>query len=375
VTQALGEQRAAQTQVARADDERATADTAGAKARREAESAQDAQNTAVSGLASATAALGAANDGGTAVAQAGATVAAEATFYGAQQARAGTLAAGAVIAPPDYYAPTPFAVALTQAAALRGWTPQLSTDAFGVEMVEVPPGCFLMGSVAAADEQPVHQICFDASFWIDRYEVTNAQYQAVSGENPPSTYPEPRRPVESINWFDAVAFCARRAARLPTEAEWEYAARGPDSPAYPWGNTFIAENAVFNRTDAQGSDEVIDAEGAPRRPGGASWVGALDMAGNVYEWVSTIYDDLDYSEQTNDLLGRFPYPYRADDGREAAETLAEFEARFVLNVRLTLRGTRGGSWNNDDDDLRAAARGWTSAYYTDKWFGFRCARS
>jgi len=220
------------------------------------------------------------------------------------------------------------------------WTPV--TQPFdGVDMVLVPKGCFEMGSTTGnGDEQPVNQVCFDTPFWIDRTEVTNAQYGSsglFSGEE---------RPRERVNWYDAKRFCERRGARLPTEAEWEYAARGPDNLVYPWGNDFAADNLVYS---ANSNDQTAP---VGSKPGGVSWVGALDMIGNVWEWVSTIYDEDD-----------FPYPYATDDGRED------------LNTTEFLRGVRGGSWDSNSDGLRAAYRDWVNPLNPVSYVGFRCART
>ncbi|NDJ54686.1 MAG: SUMF1/EgtB/PvdO family nonheme iron enzyme [Chloroflexi bacterium] len=110
------------------------------------------------------------------------------------------------------------------------WTPFTMTLA-GAEMAL---GCFMMGSV---DESPVHQICFEQPFWIDLTEVTNAAYGSVGLAAWSSAPNEPRNQVTR---FDAVAHCEARGARLPTEVEWEYVARGPDSLLYPWGNDYLA---------------------------------------------------------------------------------------------------------------------------------------
>lgn len=190
-------------------------------------------------------------------------------------------------APPPAPTPTDAPPAQT-VAANADWTPVAQTFD-NVEMVQVPAGCFTMGhDEGRRDERPAHEVCVD-TFWLDRYEVTNAQYGSAgnfAGDN---------RPRENLTWFEARDYCAQRGGRLPTEAEWEYAARGPDSLLYPWGSELVAENLVF---DQNSNNETAD---VGSKPGGVSWVGAYDLSGNVFEWVSTIYQ---------------PYPYDAADGRE-----------------------------------------------------------
>jgi formylglycine-generating enzyme required for sulfatase activity len=227
----------------------------------------------------------------------------------------------------------------------KQWTLQFQTFN-GVEMALVPSGCFVMGSANGdSNEQPVTKICFDKPFWIDRTEVTQGQFKALAGKaaNPPAFVGD-NRPVENVTWFEARDYCASRGARLPTEAEWEYAARGPDALIYPWGNAFRRTNVVYWTSSDQQTAEVGS------RPEGASWVGALDMSGNVEEWTNSIYR---------------PYPYDANDGRER-----DSDASVV-------RVLRGGSWNNpfDSGNLRTAYRGRDFAsvsYFVD---GFRCAHS
>ena len=215
----------------------------------------------------------------------------------------------------------------------------------GVPMVLVPAGCFMMGGTSWSDEQPVHEQCFDAPFWIDQTEVTQAQFSRFGGQAAYSSqFSGANRPVDSITWFEARDSCARRGARLPTEAEWEYAARGPDSLIYPWGNAWDETRAVWNRKAGHGTAEVGSLTD------GASWVGALDMAGNVLEWTSSLYT---------------PYPYDAEDGRER-DTGASGDVTRVL---------RGGSWFNFAGLPRAADRGAYPPDGTSDFMGFRCARS
>lgn len=209
-----------------------------------------------------------------------------------------------------------------------------------VEMVLVPTGCFMMGSDKGdTDEQPVHRQCFDLPFWIDRYEVTNAQYGNAgyfSGKN---------QPRDTVSWFDATAHCQSRNTRLPTEAEWEYAARGPDSLTYPWGNTYVAANVV-DMGNSQGQSADVGS-----RPDGMSWVGAHDVSGNVWEWVSSI---------------RLSYPYVKDEWRENPHD-SSLDRVF-----------RGGSWKTPINyaayRTRSAFRSHDKPDFKDNFLGFRCVR-
>ncbi len=148
-----------------------------------------------------------------------------------------------------------------------------------------------------------------------------------------------------LTWFEARDFCAKRGARLPTEAEWEYAARGPDDLIYPWGNDFVDADVVYRGNNSDGNPADVGS-----KPGGKSWVGALDMSGNVPEWVSTIFDPFKY-----------PYPYRKDDSRENMED------------KHSERGMRGGSWSSQPNEVRSAYRFGNSPSLGD-FVGARCAR-
>lgn len=242
-----------------------------------------------------------------------------------------------------------------------------------VEMVLVPTGCFKLGSTPVQVEEayqrcvsrwgncqrswftaesPQQDICFSEPFWIDRYEVTNQQYGS-SGKFPGDDIPR-----DSVSWFDATAFCTLRGGYLPTEAEWQYAARGPDRLVYPWGNTFMGNllnscdhNCTMDwRTaeDAEIDDGYATTSPVGSFPGGASWVGALDMSGNLWEWVNSIHR---------------PYPYDATDGREADGNADSTSPRVSF----------GGAWDLDGDHARLAFRNWNEPSFADYGIGFRCA--
>jgi formylglycine-generating enzyme required for sulfatase activity/tRNA A-37 threonylcarbamoyl transferase component Bud32 len=238
----------------------------------------------------------------------------------------------------------------------------------GMVMVYVPAGEFEMGSTEGdANEQPVHTVLLDG-FWIDRTEVTNAQYLRcveAGGCSPPpesssatrdsyygnSTYDN--YPVTKVHWHLAADYCAWAGARLPTEAQWEYAARGPEGRVFPWGDEF--DGTRLNYCDAncprEYADETVDdgyaADTAPvgSYPGGASWCGALDMAGNVWEWVADSYGDYPSGRQVNPT------------GPSSGEVL-------VL---------RGGSWFNAQFNARCAFR-FDLLNQRSPTMGIRCAR-
>lgn len=243
--------------------------------------------------------------------------------------------------------PTPTPLELAMQRAIAGistneeWTP-FEYEFDGVVMVLVPKGCFMMGSNQGdSDESPVHEQCFDQPFWIDKYEVTNKQFRdfgGVAGRN--SNWTGDDLPRERITWFEARDYCELRGGRLPTEREWEYAVRGPNNLVYPWGNEFIADNVVYsgnsnNRPAPVGS-----------RPGGVSWIGAMDMSGNVWEWVSSLYG---------------AYPYDEND-----ESVNDNEKSRVL---------RGGSWYDFADYVRSAYRVRFTPSVVLNNLGFRCLRS
>jgi formylglycine-generating enzyme required for sulfatase activity len=213
----------------------------------------------------------------------------------------------------------------------------------GIEMALVPVGCFLMGSMEEnTDELPIHRVCFDKPYWIDVTEVTNGAYGS-SGN-----WAGDDQPRDSISWTDADTHCKSRGARLPTEAEWEYAARGPSDLIYPWGDDFVADNVVYEPNSRHQTAKVGS------RPGGISWVGAFDLSGNVSEWVNDRYDT-DYYET---LVEGVVNPQGAENGTDAS----------LL---------RGGYWNiGNPTYLRAAYRGkFNPSDLLARALGFRCAHS
>lgn len=224
------------------------------------------------------------------------------------------------------------------------WTPY-TEEINGVLMALVPAGCFQMGSDDGTEmDHPVHQVCFEEPFWIDVTEVTNSQFTQFGGQAATlGAWADADRPREQISWIEADALCQKRDARLPTEAEWEYSARGPDGLEYPWGNEFIATIGVFG---GYSNGQTWD---VGSKPGDRSWVGAVDLGGNVEEWVNDWFEKYPSGRQVNPM------------GPESGEG----------------RVLRGGAWfNTDPYSTRAAFRYWGNpAVGHSSAQGFRCARS
>ncbi len=242
-------------------------------------------------------------------------------------------------------------------------------------MVHVAAGEFLMGSTdadqnAQPDERPQHRVRMSA-FCIDRTEVTVAQYRACQGCAPPQTggscnwgqRDREDHPINCVDWNQADTFCRAQGKTLPTEAQWEYAARGTDGRIWPWGNEpptatlanlcgpeCVRANPGFIALPGFGDDGFGQTSPVGHFPAGAAPSGALDMVGNVWEWT------LDYK-------------------RDYAATLRGLGADPRGPVDGTLRALRGGSWYGLDLGFaRAAYRDEDGVTNRLVNIGFRCAR-
>ena len=243
-------------------------------------------------------------------------------------------------------------------------------------MVRIPAGEFQMGSTVIENEKPVHTVHLD-DFYIDKYEVTNADYKKFVEANPifskthfpddfhdgnylahwtADTYPTGKElhPVRYVSWYAALAYARWVGKRLPTEAEWEKAARGGlPGVKYPWGNT--ATPSAANYAGASGSTRAIG-NYPPNR------YGLHDMAGNVQEWCLDAYDAAFYeaSPREHPIAG--------------AGTISEVLAAYFTDV-TSGRVLRGGSWQSGVETLRVAARpGQLSPKAALPEVGFRCVR-
>ncbi|NQT12862.1 MAG: SUMF1/EgtB/PvdO family nonheme iron enzyme [Planctomycetes bacterium] len=242
----------------------------------------------------------------------------------------------------------------------------------GVEMLLIPGGSFEMGSAKNEEmDEPLHEVEV-SSFYIDECEVTQEEYQRVMGENP-SRSKGTSQPVEQIRWANAARYCNARSRlegfrpaydpetwqcdfeadgyRLPTEAEWEYAARAGGKGDYSFGPSprELKEHAWFKENCTRRPQAV-----GSREPN--AW-GLFDVHGNVWEWCNDFYDEEYYAKS----------PRKDPRGPETGEN----------------RVVRGGCWNSRPDECRSAYRQYENPGYTDVCFGkdthgfvgFRCVRS
>ena len=249
-------------------------------------------------------------------------------------------------------------------------------------MLLVPAGTFTMGADEGgeADEHPAHEVGV-GSFWLDITEVTNAAYGecVATGKCRPHdpknaarngyddrAFRGPNQPVSGVSWDDAAAYCGFRDKRLPTEAEWERAARGDDRRTYPWGDEPpTAEHGVF-------SSPVTADVGTHAK--GAGPFGHLDLAGNVWEWCADLYDPLAYTRATASE-GR---PGDCADIRRAQDRLRSqgregFTGTNPIPAECE-RVLRGGAFNYPAKGLRVTNRVHHPGRYRLVMSGLRCAR-
>jgi len=232
---------------------------------------------------------------------------------------------------------------------------QVLLNSVGVEFVKIPSGRFFMGAQAGEDgsskEKPRHQVIISRPFYLGKYEVTQEQWLAVMGSSHPDNFPSPDRPVDEVSWNDAQTFLQHlnvlepgAVYRLPTEAEWEYAARAGSETAYCFGDDpqdgRLAEYAWYEENAAKQTRPVGKLQ--------ANAWGLHDMYGNVIEWVQDFYDKNYYAVS----------PHKDPQGPAAGKK----------------RVVRGGSWIHQAYSCRSAYRGYFSADYTDSDFGFRIVK-
>lgn len=296
---------------------------------------------------------------------------------------------------PTFTIPPTVSVAPPPAKASAGETWTSPSD--GMALVFVPAGEFLMGSLdsdqaAGSDEKPQHTVSLNA-FWVDRTEVTNAMFarfvvatgykteaerqgwgkvfslsEQEWGEVDGANWQHPRGstttieglddyPVVSMSWNDANTYCQWVGRRLPTEAEWEKAARGTDGRNYPWGDqapagnllNFADRNLAQDWSDKNADDGYEFLAPVGSYPAGASPYGALDMVGNAWEWTVDWYVE-DY--------------YAHSPTKNPVQTTTAFT-----------RVLRGGSWLDRPQFLRVTNRNWIYQEFAGDLIGFRCVRS
>jgi len=233
-----------------------------------------------------------------------------------------------------------------------GNSPFQISEKDGMRLLYVPAGKFSMGLDTFPDAKPKHTVYLDP-FWIDQTEITNAMYALCvkdgacqtpsditwSGSGPYNNYP-----VVYVSWYSAKAYCEWAGRHLPTEAQWEKAARGTDGRIYPWGNEIDCNKANYKENNCGGHTTAVGSY-----PDGESPYGAQDMAGNVWEWVT---DWLDYNYYTS-----------SDSSNPTGPATGQ------------QRVLRGGSWREDAQLARATTRfGEDPDYILSNYIGFRCSR-
>jgi formylglycine-generating enzyme required for sulfatase activity len=260
------------------------------------------------------------------------------------------------------------------------------TDQVGIAQVWVPAGCFLMGQdvqrdrTGDSDERPSHEVCLTTGFWMDQFEVTNEAFKRFIDDGGyakqalwsplgwtwlqeqlkngplPNSFNDGNEgfPRANITWYEAEAYAKWRGGQLPTEAQWEWAARGPSARIYPWGNTFEASALNFcdqrcpaDEKNAEFDDGVVYTARVKTYEGGRSWVNAYNMAGNVWEWTNDWYSDSYYSVSPKD-----------DPAGPNAS---------ITNERVL----KGGSWGSLRQAVRSSYRAKSRPNFQGNYYGVR----
>jgi len=240
-------------------------------------------------------------------------------------------------------------------------------------MITIPAGPFTMGTDrprADPQDRPAHEVVLPA-YRIDKYPVTNAQYArfvAATGHRPPLSWPNGRiprgellRPVTMVSWYDADAYCRWAGKRLPTEAEWEKAARGTDGRRWPWGDHMDPERLNTYYSVGSTTDVRLYTKGA-------SPYGVMDMAGNVSEWTADDFAPYPGSDAPAELFRpKVAVPPRSRQDRA-------FKVADFVEVEGSYKVLRGGSWKSDPFSTAAYHRNFALPNMASDFFGFRCAQ-
>ena len=238
-------------------------------------------------------------------------------------------------------------------------------------MVTIPGGPFKMGTnleIANAADRPEHTVKLPA-YQIGKFLVTNAQYArfiAATGHRPPSDWKDGRipqglllRPVTLVNWYDAVAYGKWAGCRLPTEAEWEKAARGSDGRRWPWGNKMDPDllNTYYNVGNSTDVDVYYK---------GVSPYGVFDMAGNVDEWTDTDFEPYPGSDAPADV-------FQGKIAKVTSEADRAMKISDMVKVDRRYKVLRGGSWKSDPFATATYHRDYAWPNFASDFYGFRCA--
>ena len=238
--------------------------------------------------------------------------------------------------------------------------------------VSVPAGEFVMGTDSdRADlyDTPRHSVNLSA-YYIDKYPVTVAQYArfvSMKGQRPPLDWENGQiptkkltHPVTMVSWHDSKAYCAWQNKQLPSEAQWEKAARGLNGQRWPWGERMNAD--AVNTYYSIGSTTKVT-----RYKNGVSPLGVYDLAGNVSEWTSSDFIPYPGTQATGEV-------FQAKITAVTSTADSAMKVASLVNVEGTFKVRRGGSWKSDPFSTSSYHRNFSLPHYASDFFGFRCAR-